>query len=233
MSTPESNLRSLARKRRAKRNKRILTFSVLLVIAFLGVYAFYFSSWLTVKKISVVGNSIATAAQIQTSAQIEIGTPLAKINSDEINQNLAIISSVDHVEVRRAWPSEIILVVSERKAIATIKKHNYWVFVDAHGVTYGKTFNQPKELMVINSGKSGLAEAARIYSEVPNWLNQQIVSVTASSRDDVRLLLSRNRTVIVGDYSRLNRKFAVLKVLLTQKARIFDVSAPDVPVTRK
>lgn len=238
MSSTDSNLRSIERKRQtkriAKRNRRIVTFSLAIIIGLFGVYAFYFSSWLTVKKISVTGNTIATSVQIQTSADIQIGTPLAKVSSDQINLNLAAISSVDHVEVRRAWPNEIILVVSERKAIATIKEHNYWVFVDAKGVTYGKTFNQPKDLMVLaTSSNPALIEAAKVYGEVPKWLDHQIKSVTATSRDNVRLVMIKNRTAIIGDYSRLTRKFAVLKVLLTQKARIYDVSAPDVPVTRK
>lgn len=233
MST-DSNLRLLARKRRAKRNKRIAIMLLVALVAAFGVYAFYFSTWLTVKKISITGNSIATTAQIQTESNILLGTPLAKLNSDEINQNLASVSSIDHVEVRRAWPSEIILVVAERQAIATVKKDNYWVFIDANGVSYGKTFNQPKNLMVLDSqNKSGLVEAAKIYGEVPKWLDSQVISVTAASRDNVRFLMTKNRIAIIGDYSRLTRKFAVLKVLLTQKARVFDVSAPDVPVTRK
>jgi len=199
-----------------------------------AIYAAYFSNWLTVKKVSVIGNHIASSALIQTEANIAIGTPLARVNSDEINQNLADISSVDHVEVRRAWPNEIVLAVSERIAVATIKKSNFWVFVDAKGVEYGKTFNQPKNLMVFEvSKKSARKEVAKIFTQMPAWLKSQVDYVSAKSRDNVRILLGNSRQAIVGDSSRLERKFAVLKVLMTRKARVYDVSAPDVPVTRK
>ena len=163
-----------------------------------------------------------------------MGTQLARVSNDEVNANLADISSIDHVEVRRAWPNEIVLAVSERVALATIHKTNYWVFVDSKGVEYGKTFNQPKDLMIFNvKKKNARVELANTYSQMPKWLKNQVKTVSATSRDNVRLQLGNSSEAIIGDSSRLERKFAVLKVLMTRKARIFDVSAPDVPVTRK
>ena len=234
MSNQDSNVRSIGRRRREKKRKRIFFVTAFFVAAMFAIYATYFSNWLTVKKISVIGNQIASSALIQTEAAIELGTPLARVDSDAINRNLADISSVDHVEVRRAWPNEIVLAVSERVAIATIKKSNYWVFVDAKGVEYGKTFNQPKNLMVFKvSKKAARVEVAKVFNSMPGWIKSQIKTVVAKSRDDVRILLSGSRQAIIGDSSRLERKFAVLKVLMTRKANIYDVSAPDVPVTRK
>jgi cell division protein FtsQ len=234
MSNRDSNVRSLERRRRDKKRKRVLVGFAIFLLAGLAIYAAYFSTWLTVKKVSVIGNQIASAALIQTEANISIGTPLARVNSDEINQNLADISSVDHVEVRRAWPNEIVLAVSERIAVATIKKSNYWVFVDAKGVEYGKTFNQPKNLMIFEvSKKAARVEVAKVFTSMPGWLKAQTKSLSATSLDNVRISLGNSRQAIVGDASRLERKFSVLKVLMTQKAKVYDVSAPDVPVTRK
>ncbi len=234
MSNADANIRSLARKRKARKQKRILVLVLAIVFAGFAVYAAYFSNWLTVKRVTVIGNTIATSAQIQTEAGISIGTQLARVSSDEVNANLADISSIDHVEVRRAWPNEIVLAVSERVALATIHKTNFWVFVDAKGVEYGKTFNQPKDLMVFDvNNKKARIEVAKTYSQMPKWLKAQVKTITATSRDNVRLKLGNSSQAIIGDSSRLERKFAVLKVLITRKARIYDVSAPDVPVTRK
>ncbi len=234
MSNRDSNVRSLERKRKAKKRNRALIIGAVIVLGGLAAYAAYFSNWLTVTKVTVTGNSIATTAQIVTDANIQFGIQLARVNSDEINENLSDISSIDHVEVRRAWPHEIILVVSERIAVATIHKSNYWVFVDAKGVEYGKTFNQPKDLMVLNvRGKAARVEVAKVWSNLPGWIKVQVKNVSATSRDNVQLQLGNSRAVIIGDSSRLERKLSVLKVLMTRKARIFDVSAPDVPVTRK
>ena len=51
--------------------------------------------------------------------------------------------------------------------------------------------------------------------------------------DEVTLQLTRGRTVIWGDTSQGARKGAVLAVLLTRKADVYDVSVPDAPTTRK
>ncbi|MFM1786940.1 MAG: hypothetical protein RL228_890, partial [Actinomycetota bacterium] len=124
--------------------------------------------------------------------------------------------------------------VCERVAIAKIKKSNFWVFVVDKGVEYGMNFNQPKNLMVFKvSKKAARVEVAKVFNSMPGWIKSQIKTVVAKSRDDVRILLSGSRQAIIGDSSRLERKFAVLKVLMTRKANIYDVSAPDVPVTRK
>lgn len=234
MTESASNVRSLMRRRRQKNRNRVVIFALLFALTGFAGYAAYFSDWLTVKKITVIGNSIATSALITSESEIEIGTQLARVSSDLVNQNLADISSIDKVEVRRAWPNEIVLAVSERVAIATVKVGSHWEFVDAAGVAYGKTFNQPKNLMVFQvTKKSARVEIAKVFSNLPKWLKLQIQTIGANSRDNVQIGLEKNRTVIIGDSSRLDRKLAVLKVLLSQKARIFDVSAPDVPVTRK
>ena len=234
MTNSDTNVRSLARRRQAKKRKRIISVVAIFALSGFVIYAVYFSSWLTVKKVSVIGNQIASSALIQTEAEISLGTPLARVNSDEVNQNLADISSVDHVEVRRAWPNEIVLAVSERIAVATIKKNSYWVFVDEKGVEYGKTFNQPKSLMIFEvSKKAARVEIAKVFTSMPGWLKAQTKSLSATSRDNVKIELNNSREVIVGDSSRLDRKFSVLKVLVSRKAKVYDVSAPDVPVTRK
>jgi cell division protein FtsQ len=234
MSSSESNIRSLERRRKQKKRNRILVASTLGVVGVFAIYAVYFSSWLTVNKVSVIGNTISSTYEIESAVNIPIGTQLARVNGDEVNASLAGISSIDHVEVRRAWPNEIVLAVTERIAIATIQKAGHWEFVDANGVAYGKTFSQPKELMVFNvNNKASRIEVANVYSQMPGWIKNQVETIGATSRDNVQVDLGKSRKAIIGDSSRLERKFAVLKVLLTRKARIYDVSAPDVPVTRK
>ena len=234
MSSQESNVRSLQRRRKQKLRKRIFISTLVAAVSIFAGYATYFSSWFVVTKITVIGNTIASSALIQTEANIPKGMQLARINSDEVSANLSDISSIDHVEVRRAWPNEIVLAVSERIAIATVQKSDYWVFADAKGVEYGKSFSQPKGLMIFNvANKSARIEVAKVYSAMPGWLKSEMKTIYATSRDDVRLVLANSQVAIIGDGSRLERKFAVLKVLLTRKAKIYDVSAPDVPVTRK
>ena len=57
--------------------------------------------------------------------------------------------------------------------------------------------------------------------------------VRAASPDDVRLQLTKGRTVVWGSAERSARKAAVLAVLLTRRASVYDVTAPDAPTTTK
>ena len=96
---------------------------------------------------------------------------------------------------------------------------------------------RPKRLPAVTTPGGGDAEALlaalRVLDALPPDVRAKVRQVSATSPDDVRLRLSRERTVVWGSDERNARKSAVLEVLLTRKARVYDVSAPDIPTTAK
>jgi cell division protein FtsQ len=71
-----------------------------------------------------------------------------------------------------------------------------------------------------------------VWSQLPRPLRKSVASIAASSPADVALRLTNRRTVIWGDPGETARKLAVLTALMTHPASVYDVSTPDVPVTK-
>jgi cell division protein FtsQ len=75
-------------------------------------------------------------------------------------------------------------------------------------------------------------EAALVAGSLPQWLVERVVSIRGYSRDDVRLTLDNEDVVRWGSSDKASAKIDVLEVLLDLEARVYDVSAPEMPVTR-
>jgi cell division protein FtsQ len=84
----------------------------------------------------------------------------------------------------------------------------------------------------VDEGAPALRAALDVLEQLPAAVRGQVRQVRAASREDVQILLSRHRTVLWGSVDRGARKAAVLAVLVTRKAAVYDVSAPDAPTTR-
>jgi cell division protein FtsQ len=84
------------------------------------------------------------------------------------------------------------------------------------------------------SGPNNIArkEAALIAGQLPQWLTQRVTAIRGYSRDDVRLTLENADVIRWGSSENFKSKIEVIEVLLDLEARIYDVSAPSMPVTR-
>ena len=85
----------------------------------------------------------------------------------------------------------------------------------------------------VDAGAPALRAALDVIDVLPPAVAADVRQVRAASPDDVRLQLSKDRTVVWGSAERSARKAAVLAVLLTRRASVYDVSAPDAPTTTK
>jgi cell division protein FtsQ len=72
----------------------------------------------------------------------------------------------------------------------------------------------------------------RVFATLPDRLRQQVHGVQAPSTTNVRLQLRDGRTIVWGSPTDNATKVAVLRSLLRRSARVYDVSTPDVVVTR-
>lgn len=219
--------------KRRKRVKRLLLLLPILLILSGAVYLVYFSEVFAVKTISVQGSKIVSDQTIIDAAMIPLGMPLAKIDSGTIQKNLSEFPSVGSVEVRRVWPSEIVLAISERMPVATMAEGGTWKFVDEFGVMYGESSKVPDGLIPITANSiAARAAIAGVIQSLPDSMKRQVLTMSATTKDSVELRLTSNRTVFWGSYAQTTRKIKVLEVLLTKNARLYDVSAPNFPTTR-
>ena len=67
----------------------------------------------------------------------------------------------------------------------------------------------------------------------PDGTSVGIIDQTRLPHAFVTLRLTRDRTVVWGSPERGDRKATVLTALMSRRADVYDVSAPDAPTTRR
>lgn len=227
---------------RARARRRSLLRAVLVLVLLAGLlsglgWLLLMSPALGVEQVRVTGTGRLSPAQVREAAAIEPGTPLARLDTDEVTRRLETMAPVRAVEVVRRWPRTVEIRVRERAPAAVQPRGSSWALVDRTGVAFATERRRPRDLPVVSAPVEQGAPALRAALEVLDALSPdvrgQVRQVRAASPEQVTLNLSRGRTVVWGSVDRADRKAAVLAVLLTRKASVYDVSAPDIPTTRR
>lgn len=229
-----------ARRVRARRWSRLRVLLVVLGLAVAGVAAGWVvlaSTLLGVARVHVAGTGRVSPAEVRAIAAIRSGTPLARLDTEAVAARVATLPAVRTVAVRRAWPRGVSIVVSERVPAAARARGTGFALVDRSGVVFAEVARRPTGLPLVTAptgaGAPALRAALDVLDAVPPRVRDQVRTVRAASQQDVRLSLTKGRTVLWGTPDRGSRKGAVLAVLLSRKARVYDVSAPDAPTTRR
>jgi cell division protein FtsQ len=68
-------------------------------------------------------------------------------------------------------------------------------------------------------------------ASLPPDLARKVVSVSATTRDDIELTLRSGDRVRWGSAEQPDVKAEVLRALMNRKADIYDVAAPELPTT--
>jgi cell division protein FtsQ len=71
-----------------------------------------------------------------------------------------------------------------------------------------------------------------VSAALPVALRGEVASISAASPDSITLNLGSGVKVVWGSSDDSARKAEVLSVLMRRKAKVYDVSAPDLPVTK-
>jgi cell division protein FtsQ len=225
------------RRRRLSRAKVLM--GVLGAAVLLGVAAWVVlgSSVFGVANVEVQGLGRVERAEVLRTAAISPGTPLARVDTTAVAARIGRIPAVGSVEVVRDWPRGVLVVVHERTPAAVREQGSGFVLVDRTGVVFDEVAVRPKHLPLVSApvsaGPPALRAALDALHAVPLSVRDQVRSVRAADAEEVTLQLTHGRTVVWGDPGLGQRKGAVLAVLLSRKARIYDVSVPDAPTTRK
>lgn len=231
--------RVTARARSRRRARLAVTLSVTVLLLVLGAAAWVLlgTSVLGVRAVEVTGVHRLSADTVRAVAAIREGTPLATLDTSGVADRVAGLPTVRSVEVRRTWPRTVTLVVRERTPAAVQQRGPSYVLVDRSGVAFDQVERRPPGLPLVSApvdaGAPALRAALDVLDDLPAQLRGEVRQVRAGSPDRVQVLLTHGRTVVWGSAERGGRKAAVLAVLLTRKASVYDVSAPDAPTTRR
>jgi len=242
-SRPDSQQRFLARQAAARRADRarwtrpLLALLVLFLLAGVGGWIVGWSSWLTARKVSVVGVHRLTAEQVRAVAAISLDIPLARVDLDAIEARVRTLPAVRDVVVSRSWPHTVRITVDERRPAVAVPEQGGYLLVDFDAVAFETVGAVPTGVPRLRANPTGLQAGTvravvTILEAVPQSLATKIAEVVATSTADVTLVLRDDTRIIWGSAADSTRKSQVLAVLLRRSAQVYDVSAPDAPSTR-
>lgn len=236
-----SSARRFARRARLRRWRRVRP-AALLGVGLLTALALAWLLWaspvLAVRSVTVSGATPAQAAAVRQAVHSAVGEPMLRVSTTALRDAVESLPGVAAATVSRHWPSTLVVALDPRRAVALIVDGSSYVLVSADGTAFATTAHRPAGLPVLSgigtAQTDRLAAAATVAAALPPALAKQVLTISASTPDSVRLSLTGGRSVVWGDASASGQKATVLDVLMShQKARVYDVSAPAAPTTQQ
>ncbi len=237
MSLSDATMR-LDLRRRQDRHRRWWQLGVAgIVVVLLGVagYLVWFSPVFAAATVTVTGNKLLSKTDIVDAAQFVPGTPLARLDVDAIADRVAGLPAVARVTVRRDWPDQLTVEITERTPHLSIPAGGGYLIADASGVVFQAVKDQPSGLVRVvadPNDQAVLADVGTVFSALSDQQRAQVNRLEAPSRDGIVLRLKDGAKVIWGSAEQSSIKAQVLAKLLPLGGDIFDVSAPAFPARR-
>ncbi|TDD61095.1 FtsQ-type POTRA domain-containing protein [Kribbella antibiotica] len=228
-----------ARRQRLVRWRSWLPWAIgggVVLLGGLVVWLFYFSAAFAVQGVRVSGADTVPVATIEQAAAAPLGTPLAKVELSAIATRVRTIPAVADAQVTRAWPNKVVIVITERVPVVVVTDGTRYELVDATGTSFKTSTTRPTGLPEAKvtgpRREQTIRSVVTVSAALPEVLRGQVGSITAASPDSITLNLGGGVKVVWGSSDDSARKAEVLTVLMKRKAVVYDVSAPDLPVTK-
>lgn len=209
--------------------------ALLVVLAVLALgYLVTFTSVLGVRSVDVFGTRDLSVDEVRRQAAIEPGTPMVRLDTDEVVARVAELPRVFGVEVSRSWPSGVEITVTERDPVAVRQLPDGVHLVDRTGLDYTTVRTRPPGLPLLRVAEVGPDDpstraAVTVIRAIPEQLRKKVVEVAAKTPGSVTLTLGNKRVVRWGNAEDNERKAAVLAPLLTRPGKVYDVATPEFP----
>ncbi len=236
-------------------SRRALVWGVLLVAVLAGGYALaWHSPWLRAEKVTITIRQDAAPALAHQSrtwrdsslrARVEaslpnlLNRPLIQVDGPRLARNLSQVRGVRAADVRRGWPNTVAVIVIPRTPVAVYRPEGTreWQLVDSQAVVVSTVQRPPVGWVVLAVAPNtpGGRAAMDVWSQLPPWLRDRVVHMGSrkpGSASTVEFRLRKGQVVVWGAVGQSARKAAVLRALLRFPAKVYDVSAPDLPTTR-
>lgn len=123
----------LIRKRRRKKNFRRTFLIFILLISILIILCLKLS-YFNIENINVMNNNIVNSEEIISSSKINKGINIFTLNTKKVGTNVLINPYILKADVKRKFPSTIIISVKEREAVFYLEENNKYAIIDKSGV---------------------------------------------------------------------------------------------------
>jgi cell division protein FtsQ len=212
----------------------VIVVPVALALAWLA----WFSPWLAVTEVPVTVSPAPEVAgpltpdEVRAVAAVDAGTPLLRVDTGAVAERVEAMPQVESATVTRAWPDAITIDVVRRTPVALVVSPGGYDVVDASGAVIRTMTAVEEGVPVVRATGDGVGAAVTVAQGLPEDIRRKVVTIEASTRNDVTLILKNGAEVMWGSVEEGPFKAEVLAVLLKEvDARFYDVSAPGVPAT--
>lgn len=192
-------------------------------------------------EVNVVGGSayVDTAAVVAVAAAQE-GTPLLRLDTATVRDQVAAMPGVLQASVDRDLPRGLTITVVAREPVALVAQDAATVqLVGSDGVVIATTPVEQAPVglptLAVDMATTGAGTAVNdvlaVLADLPPELLGQMASAGATGPGNVRFELVDGAQVVWGSASDNALKAAVLTTLLQVGASTYDVSTPETPIT--
>ena len=213
----------------------LATVGVLLVGA---VYAVFFSPLLGVRSVAITGAPEPLTAKIRAIVDVSDGTPLARVDLDDLAAKVEGVQEVADVEVARGWPDTLSIAVTPRVPVAVTSANGQYWLLDATGDHYLAVATPPAGLITValvapGVGDSATIAALTVAAALTPEFRAQVASISARTDFDVELTLVDGRKIIWGEATDSAEKMQILPaLLLAQEGTEYDITDPTLVTVR-
>ncbi|WP_147916589.1 cell division protein FtsQ/DivIB [Ruania zhangjianzhongii] len=233
----------LAERRAAVRRLRWRTIALVaggaLVLAVLA-YVVLFSALLALRsaEIEVTGtNQIVSEEEVLDIVAAADGTPLARLDTAGLAEELTTIVGVRDAHLERAWPHGLQVVIEPRVPVAIVQDGDRYAVLDGEGVVLSRADEPAEDLPQVavplgeESTAASLTAVLEVLDALPEDLLAEVAAASAPSPNQVSFELPDGVEVFWGSSAENPLKVEVLQTIRQVEATGYDVSAPRAPIT--
>ncbi|GAA1493355.1 FtsQ-type POTRA domain-containing protein [Curtobacterium herbarum] len=214
------------------------------VVLVASILVAVFSPLMALQRIEVQGTDRVDAAEVRSALSGQIGTPLARIDLDEVKRRIAGFPLIESYVTEEEPPHTLVVTVTERTPVVAVQSGKSFDLVDPAGIVVQSTTKRPSGMPVADIGRAKLGSTVfRTMTEVvlamPASVREQVSGISASTSDDVTLTMGDGSSVVWGSPDESPAKATLLAALVKDHAARdkdskveYDVSAPDNGIIR-
>ncbi len=235
------------RKERESARTRLLSFRLfkalgLIVIIGLLIWAVVFSPLFAVRdgsvRVQMSGQEVDFSSAV-TVAETQVGTPLLRLNTGAVENEILEDTKLQTARVTRSWPGGLDVVVTARLPFLALETQNgdtKYLLYGNDSIPIGGSNEVPEGIPVVTGATelsaNQFAQLADIWGSMESSLQDQVERLDIAGTV-VTLNLVGGSTVIWGTSNDNALKAEVLQILVEQRpSSAYDISDPTRPTTR-